>query len=213
MGASTRRIATPGSAIWHSMLDGAEDILREEGYGALTSRAVADRLGVKQRLVYYYFRTMDELIVETFRRLAVRETERLDNALKSESPLREIWDVSVHTTDARMVAEFMALANRSAALRKEVTTFIDTTRKIQVQALKQAMAGQERKSLPCIAMAIFATSAALAVHREEVIGLKSGHKEVLQVIKDFIEQYEPASTRRNSSVARIAASSRRARKK
>ena len=48
------------------MLDSAEDILREEGYGALTSRRVAERLGVKQRLVYYYFRTMDDLIAETF---------------------------------------------------------------------------------------------------------------------------------------------------
>src|ERR1043166_1173025 len=58
------------------MLDGAEGILRDEGYAALTSRAVAERCGVKQRLVYYYFQTMDELIVETFRRMAVRELER-----------------------------------------------------------------------------------------------------------------------------------------
>jgi len=79
---------------------------------ALTSRAVAERIGVKQRLVYYYFRTMDELIVETFRRLAIREKERMSKALAHDLPLREIWEVCVRTTDTRLVSEFMALANR-----------------------------------------------------------------------------------------------------
>ena len=70
---TARRMGPKGSPIWSSMLDAAEVILCEEGYGALTSRRVAERIGVKQRLVYYYFRTMDELIVETFRRLSSRE--------------------------------------------------------------------------------------------------------------------------------------------
>ena len=56
------------------MLDGAEVILRDEGYGALTSRRVAECINVKQRLVYYYFKTMDDLIVETFRRLSLRSS-------------------------------------------------------------------------------------------------------------------------------------------
>lgn len=58
------------------MLDSTGDILREEGYGALTSRRVAERLGVKQRLVYCYFQSMDDLIAEIFRRLAARELQR-----------------------------------------------------------------------------------------------------------------------------------------
>src|SRR5579862_4551039 len=94
---STRRMGPVGSETWHGMLDGAEIILREQGYAALTSRAIAEQIGVKQRLIYYYFQTMDELIVETFRRLSVRELERLRKALESEQPLRQIWDVCVHT--------------------------------------------------------------------------------------------------------------------
>jgi len=34
----SRRMGIPGSANWHAMLDGAECVLREEGYAALTSR-------------------------------------------------------------------------------------------------------------------------------------------------------------------------------
>ena len=130
---SNRRLGSPGSPVWHSMLDSAEDILREEGYGALTSRRVAERLGVKQRLVYYYFRTMEDLIAEAFRRLATRELDRLRQATSGALPLREIWDVCIHTHDARMVAEFTALANRSDALRKEVVHFIEESREVKKQ--------------------------------------------------------------------------------
>ena len=152
-----------GSDNWHAMLDGAEVILREEGYGALTSRRVAECVDVKQRLVYYYFKTMDDLIVETFRRLAVRELERLQQALVTEHPLRQIWDVCIHTSDARMISEFMALANRNKALRKEVIGFIEESRAIQVKALCAAF--ERRASVSGIApvgLAMMATSLALS---------------------------------------------------
>jgi AcrR family transcriptional regulator len=175
------------------MLDSAEDILREEGYGALTSRRVAERLGVKQRLVYYYFRTMDDLIAETFRRLATRELERLAKALSGTFPLREIWDVCIHTHDARMVAEFMALANRSDSLRKEVVNYIEESRRMQVDALKKAMPAAEAEGhLSPIALVIFATSAALTLHRESGIGVRMGHDQVLRLISRYIEQWEGA---------------------
>jgi AcrR family transcriptional regulator len=128
--APARRMGPRGSEIWHAMLDAAEEILREDGYGALTSRQVAERIGVKQRLVYYYFRTMDDLIVETFRRLAERELDRLASALAHERPLHELWDVYFHaSSDTRLVSEFMALANRVATLREEVRAFIEESRR------------------------------------------------------------------------------------
>lgn len=186
-----RRMGPKGSPIWHSMLDAAEHILCEDGYGALTSRAVAERIGVKQRLVYYYFRTMDELIVETFRRLAVREKERMSKALTHDRPLREIWEVCVTTTDTRLVSEFMALANRIEELRAEVHAYIEETRRMQVFALSKAMAGREPDdALPPIAAAIFATSAALAIHREAEIGIRAGHAEVMAIIEQFISRWD-----------------------
>lgn len=178
------------------MLDSTEDILREEGYGALTSRRVAERLGVKQRLVYYYFRSMDDLIAETFRRLAARELQRLTRALSGTFPLREIWNVCIHTHDARMVAEFMALANRSDSLRKEVANFIEESRRMCVAALNKAMlATKTEDRLPPIAIMIFATSAALTLHRESQIGVNMGHDQILRVISQFIEQWEAPPVR------------------
>jgi AcrR family transcriptional regulator len=185
--APNRRMGPPGSANWLAMLDGAEEILREEGYGALTSRRVAEKIGVKQRLVYYYFQTMDDLTVETFRRLSVRELERLRRARASDQPLNEIWDVCVHTTDARLISEFMALANRMPALREEVIRFIEESRAIQVEALRNALLRESSPgTLPPEALAIIATSTALSLSREAQLGIRSGHAEMMGVINGFL---------------------------
>lgn len=184
---SHRRMAQPGSANWHAMLDGAEAILREEGYGALSSRAVAEKIGVKQRLVYYYFQTMDDLIVETFRRLAGRELQRLSEATESKKPVREIWDVCVHTTDARLISEFMALAHRNKALHTEVVAYIEASREIQVKVLTGAAAASGiLGGLPPTVTALIATSLALSLTREAQLGVTTGHADAKAVVEGFL---------------------------
>ena len=189
---TSRRMAAPGSANWHAMLDGAECVLREEGYAALTSRRLAEYIGVKQRLVYYYFQTMDDLIVETFGRLAVREIQRLREAASSKRPLREIWDVCIHTSDARLIAEFMALANRIKKLRAEVIRFIEESRAIQIGALSAALKRKSKNNrIPAAALAMLATSVALSLTREAELGVTLGHREILGVFGDFLSRAEP----------------------
>ena len=188
----TRRMGPKGSETWLSMLSAAEHILQERGYGELTSRSIAERIGVKQRLVYYYFRTMEDLIVETFRHAAARELERFERALASDHPLREMWQVCADTADTKLVSEFMALANRSDALRQEVSAHIKATRKLQVAALEKALAksGKTPTLAPSAAI-IFASAAALAVDRQTALGLSDGHAEVLEAIESFIALHDP----------------------
>jgi AcrR family transcriptional regulator len=188
-----RRMGPPGSANWLAMLDGTEDTLREEGYAALTSRRIAERVGVKQRLVYYYFHTMDDLIVETFRRLSTRELARLEAAAVSEQPLHEIWNVCINTSDARLVSEFMALANRIPALKAEVVGFIGRARALQVDALSRAMQDLPvAQALGASGLVMLATSAALSLNREAELGVREGHDEVLAAISAFLRQLEPS---------------------
>ncbi len=188
-----RRMGPAGSANWHAMLDGAEHILREQGYAFLTSRAVAEQIGVKQRLVYYYFQTMDALIVEAFSRLAERELERLQAASRSERPLREVWDLCVHSTDARLITEFMALANRLPGLRVQVIDYIEEARRLQVKALQASL--KRSGVVPAIApvgLVLLATSAALLLNREAELGIPTGHAELASAIESFLAQAEPA---------------------
>lgn len=189
---TTRRMGPAGSTNWNAILDSTEDILKEEGYGALTSRRIAERMGIKQRLIYYYFHTMDDLIVHTFRRLAERDLLRLGRTLSSPRPLHELWHFCIHTADARLISEFMALANRIDELRSEVVVFIEESRRIQVSALQEAMTTKvSSRALTPTAIALFANSLGLLLIREAELGVTTGHIEVAALVGQFLAQVEP----------------------
>lgn len=188
----SRRMGPVGSDNWHAMLDAAEATLLEEGYGALTSRRIAERMGVKQRLVYYYFASMDELVVETFRRMAARELERMRELLRADMPMRRLWDICIHTTDSRVTSEFMALAHRNEGLRQEVVRFIEDARSIQAQAIRGALEKSgAASSLDPDSFALVATGLALALTRESAIGVASGHASLHAMIAAFLDRAEP----------------------
>ena len=67
---SARRIGAPDAKNRGLLLDAAEQLMIEEGYAAVTSRRLASKAGLKPQLVHYYFRTMEELFLEVFRRRA-----------------------------------------------------------------------------------------------------------------------------------------------
>ena len=187
-----RRMGPAGSGTWHAMLDGAEAVLRDEGHGALTSRRIAEQIGVKQRLVYYYFATMDDLVTALFRRLSERELVRLHEAQGSNLPLRQLWEICMNTADGRLISEFMAFANRIDGLRQEVIHFVVESRRIQVAVLKSVFGrlpgtlGHQPQAL-----AIFAASTALTINRERHLGIDFGHSEALETIGAFLDAAEP----------------------
>ena len=74
--ASARRIGAPDAKNRGVLLDAAEQLMLEEGYAAVTSRRVAEQAGLEPQLVHYYFRTMEDLFLEVFRRRAERGAER-----------------------------------------------------------------------------------------------------------------------------------------
>jgi len=191
--ATTRRMGSIDSAMGESMLDAAEEILKEEGYAALTSRRIAEYVGIKQRLLYYYFHTMDEVVRETFRRLSKRELARLESAIASDRPLHEVWEVCVNTSDSRLVSEFVALANRSEGLREEVVHFIEESRAMQNRALKRAMSNNDAMSdYPSAEVVAFiGTSLALALNREASLGINKSHAQVKKAIEQFFNALEP----------------------
>lgn len=191
------------SATWSLLLDGAENILKEEGYASLTSRRIAERVGIEQQLTYYYFRTMDELMVEAFRRLSKRELARLENALSSDLPLHEFWSVCSNTSDARLISEFMALAHRSEGVKNEVVEFIERSRRMQTRAFAKSIRSQREKSgiaaLAPAAITFLTTSVALALTRESALGITTAHREIKDLVKQCLSALEPAGSRRPST--------------
>jgi AcrR family transcriptional regulator len=188
----------PGTPPWHTILDGAEAILREEGYAALNARRIADRVGIKRQLVYYYFRDNDHLVVEFINRSAKRVLDRLESALASDKPLRETWDAGLFTVDATLIAEVIALSSRSEAARQAVFNFVAASRAIQIAALKKAFKNWKSPKLdiPVSALAVIAMGVALILEREAAIGFTKGHREIEDFIQRFLVQTESNGRKR-----------------
>ena len=188
---SDRRMGPPGSENWHAMLDAAESILREEGHAQLTSRRIAERIGVKQRLVYYYFRTMEALIVAMFRRSCERDLKRLHEVSLSPRPLSQMWEICLHSHDARLISEYMALANHIPDLKGEVIRFIEQSRHLQIAAITAAMARNPGSSrIKPAGLALLATSIGLLLNREEQLAISLGHREVFEIVTELLDHLE-----------------------
>src|SRR3954451_24595623 len=90
---ANRRLGAEDSATRAALLDAALQLLLEEGYAAVTSRKVAAQAGLKPQLVHYYFRTMDDLFLEVFRRRAEENLVRIERAVAADGSLHALWQL------------------------------------------------------------------------------------------------------------------------
>ena len=136
---SPRRIGAPEAKNRGLLLDAAEQLMLEEGYAAVTSRRLASKAGLKPQLVHYYFRTMEELFLEVFRRRAEEGLQIQAAALNSPQPLWALWSFGTDPAFTRISMEFMALANHRKELRAEIAYYAERFRDEQRQAVTAAL--------------------------------------------------------------------------
>ena len=136
---SARRIGAPDAKNRGLLLDAAEQLMLEEGYAAVTSRRLANKAGLKPQLVHYYFRTMEDLFVEVFRRRAEEALEVHARALQSPQPLWALWRFGTDPAFTRISMEFMALANHRKEMRAEIAYYAERFREDQRQAVAAAL--------------------------------------------------------------------------
>ena len=190
--ATTRRMGRADSATSNALLDAAERVLRNEGYGAASSRRIAEEAGVKQQLVYYYFRTMEELLLACFQRRTARALARLEQDAASEHPVRAIWDTLSNASDGKLSFEFMALANHHEGVRAEVARFVNESRRIEAAAIAriQAKPGFAAGPMTAPAIAFLLSSATLMLGREAATGIDEGHQDVRSLIEWALGQFD-----------------------
>src|ERR1700759_4619531 len=132
---SERRRGTRDSATRTELIAAATALIRDEGYATLTSRTLADRLGLSRQIVHYYFKSMDDLCVALVQENAVRTLQRLEEAVQSGKPLRAVWMLCNDPEQAALSLELIALARRRPAVRTEVRKMAERFREIQTEAL------------------------------------------------------------------------------
>ena len=188
--ASSRRMGPQDSATSNALLDATESVLRKEGYGAATSRRIAAEAGLKQQLVYYYFRTMDELLLATFKRRTERALARLSEDIASERPIQSIWKNLTSTVDGKLSFEFVALANHHDGIREEVARYITESRRREAQAIGRQLDAKGIAAGPASAKAVafIMYCVSLVLRREAATGITEGHEDVLAFMDWALEQ-------------------------
>lgn len=192
MNGPTRRMGAQDSASSNMLLDATEKVMRDEGYAAATSRRIAEVAGLKQQLVYYYFKSMDDLLLSAFRRRTTLALARIEEELESDRPIQAIWHSWNTTVDAKLVFEFFALANHHDGVREEVNRFMAEARRAQSEAIARQYAAQgvDRAPMAPKALAFFLFSTALLLGREAAMGLDDGHDDVKAFVDWGLARYE-----------------------
>lgn len=177
-------------------MNATETVMREEGYAAVTSRRVAERAGINQQTVYYYFKTMDDLLLATYRRRTQAVLDRVEHALNAEHPLHAFWQASSEQFSAELTMEYLALANHNPAIRLETIQFGERIRRLEVDRLADRIA-QFSTSSPALnpfAVVMAITYIGHLMGLESAVGLRGGHKETRMLVEWCLRQLEPAAS-------------------
>jgi len=190
--APTRRIGGPDSQSRAMLLDAAEQLMVEEGYAAVTSRRVAGKAGLKPQLVHYYFRTMDDLFVELFRRRADVNLERFERAVEADGSLRNLWRLNADPRGSAVTIEFVALANHRKAIRAEIARYAERFRAAQLAAITAALeANGAADQMPPVVALLLMTGLTQMMALERALGVTTGHDAAMTYIDDALTRLEP----------------------
>ncbi|MGF2946071.1 TetR/AcrR family transcriptional regulator [Mycobacterium sp. Lab-001] len=189
---AARRIGAPDAKNRGLLLDAAEQLMLEEGYAAVTSRRLANKAGLKPQLVHYYFRTMEDLFLEVFRRRAEEGLQVQAHALQSAQPLWALWRFGTDPAFTRISMEFMALANHRKEMRAEIAYYAERFREEQRQAVTAALQryGVDNEDIPPVVWTVLMTSLSRFLVLEQAIGMSAGHDETVQLVERHLCRIE-----------------------
>lgn len=181
---SDRRRGGENSARRAALIEAAEQLIREEGYPAVTAGNLADKVGLSRQIVHYYFHTMDDVFIAVIRRNAERMRARIEEAAGSAEPLRALQRLNQDSAQAILGIELSALANRRPAVRAEVARATEEARDLQTRVLVEHLKQRGiRPEMPPVVATVLTTSVAQVLALEAAIDIRRGHPETL----DFVE--------------------------
>lgn len=173
------------------LLDVAEDLMLREGYAAVTSRRISAKAGISGPLVHYYFRSMDDLLLEVLRRRADEGLLRFAAAVEHDPSLSSIWEF--RDAGHAFNTEFAALGNHHKAIQAELATYAARFRALQVGALKRVLTRLELSSdaYPPEVLGTIISGISLIVDMEQFYGLATEHSQVTAFVEHWIRRIDP----------------------
>ena len=162
------------------ILDTTERLMVDEGYPAVTSRRVAQELGINGATVHYYYPTTDDLFIALHKRMTERQLFEFEQVLSSDDPLGAFWTFQSGWAQTALGVEFLALSNHRKAIRDTLAGATDSAREAQALSLERALHGLaiDRGILPPIALTAMVVAIGRLLANEERVGITQGHEEV-----------------------------------
>jgi AcrR family transcriptional regulator len=106
---ATDRRALRGQATRDRIIAAAREVLIEEGHAHTSTRAVADRAGVRLSLVHYHFGGRQGLLVEVLGRENEQLLERQRALFAAPGPLAEKWRIACDLLDEDIGSGYVRL--------------------------------------------------------------------------------------------------------
>jgi TetR/AcrR family transcriptional repressor of nem operon len=193
--ATPRRVGAETSKTRDLLLDSVERLMLDDGYAAVTYRAVAAKAGVTAGLVQYYFPTLDDIFVAAIRRRSEQSLERLSAALETrpDEPLRVLWEYSRDEATAALTSEFLALGNHRKSIRSQIAEVTEQIRRLQLDAIshlteKTVVALDE---LSPEALLFLVTGIPKLVLLEAGVGISTSHGAIVGSFERYLDAAEP----------------------
>lgn len=186
-----RKDSKDGAVTTRSLiLDAAEAILRDDGYAAVTSRAIAEKANLKSRLVHYYFGTMDDLFLAVIRRIEDRYFAAYLQKMTAGFAVQDLVNGIISSVDSGLMQELSALALRRNDVRDEVARVLDRARQMDIAMMERVSKdlGLEKSGLSPTVLALLMAGAVRVITEESAIGVTRGHDELLVYLKTLAEK-------------------------
>lgn len=185
-----RRVGTEASATRALILEAATRLIRDEGYGALSTRRVATCAGLKPSLVHYYFPTTDDLFLAMSRMGAEDSDRSMEEALRSPNPLLALWANLTNESRIAMGLEFMALANHRPAVRAQMAAHCEAVRQREIdlftRLLGEKLAGPDGCEAEGLSLILAGIGRAIVV--ESGLGITTGHAQARAFVERWLER-------------------------
>jgi AcrR family transcriptional regulator len=190
MALTPRRIGAESSATRALILDATEQLMRDEGYGAVSTRRVAAQAGLKPSLVHYYFPTTDDLLIAVFRKGADQSDAMIEAALAAADPLRALWEFFSDNSRTALTMEFMALANHRKAIKVLMVQHSEEMRARQVAVLSPLLGpvATGAGNCPPSALSVILAGLGRVLVMEGDLGVSAGHAEARAFVEQWLER-------------------------
>lgn len=190
-----KRPADKQTASMTLILDTTEQLMRREGYAAVTTRRVAREAGLKAPLIHYYFPTTDDLFLAVFRR-AVGETQAQFNADFAGHPgIAELWKSYKNPDRTALLVEFMALANHRDAVREELALYTERYRSQRANMIEKILQTKKLKDAggSVEGLMVIMVGIARTLIMEQGLGITTGHEEAEQLLESWLTQFDASN--------------------